>query len=863
MELKDLISRFRNGLDLTHTNPTSSSSEPVPRVGSWNVGQAKRIYHPLPPHCIRLVRLEPADKPDAQIVLYTEVTGLQYPPAFEALSYVWGKRDPLVHIKYNGLNFHITPNLALALRQLRRPFKEGARILWVDAVCINQDDDAERSAQVMKMKDIYSKAKCVLIWLGKVENNDYLFAAAGKQISALAKYLRNGSQTPTPSLHQISAILKMPDNKITYEFRQWIENQRHWQFIQTILMSSWFTRVWIIQEFAQAQDIKILMGQNVLPSFDLFLCALYVRKNHYNLAPPEAERLDHIIRIYNMRFKNHLLPQIEATSMFQATNPRDKIYAVIGLPSVEQDRDFEARSLLRPDYTKDTWEVYGNVVRHFISLPRERVYHSLGAEPVGGHKYGEGVLDILRPPERHGLLSDEDKEVTAKHWPSWVPRWDLIDENYRHPPGIWAMNPKFLWRPAGDLHVRYLPPKNESDKKTLELRGAKIGAVDAIFDHVLLPCTITQRNSKGFVKKLLRHIEEHFSFDLNQTSTIYRGPGSLKADFAEVITAGSLTELTPAESTSSMETTIRSVVGIEGQILQEWLGSPAGSNSSSEYLANKPKRSATGDSKGSSKSSIHEEFEMWLDWEENNATLKREKSLTEDSVLARFGSEVNLNRTFFATKDGRIGVGSPKIRVEDEVWMLYGGRCLYAVRHGEETVDAEIAQMNAAMNIESEGNTDSRKKRGIFGGRRRSRDASESGSRKKSGFMGMGMNRRTSTDISNTMVVGSSGIRIGGTRPRPISGETAVSFDSTTSSPNKSSIYVKSGIMGRMEDELSGESNSTTPRARSPHNVRVYGGTSRQTRLFVGEAFVSGYMDCEAVSEVANGEFFDNWLVLI
>lgn len=123
-----------------------------------------------------------------------------------------------------------------------------------------------------------------------------------------------------------------------------------------------------------------------------------------------------------MRFKNHLFPRIEATNMFQASNPQDKIYAVIGLPSVEQDRDFYTRSLLRPDYDKEVWEVYGNLVRHSIGLPRERTYHPLGEAPADGHKYGEEVLDFLRPPERHGFLQDKEKEINAKLWPSWVPR---------------------------------------------------------------------------------------------------------------------------------------------------------------------------------------------------------------------------------------------------------------------------------------------------------------------------------------------------------------------------------------------------------------------------------------------------------
>lgn len=89
MELKELIHRFRNGFEFTHPNPPSPSSEPAPRIASWNVAQAKRLYHALPPNCIRLVELEPADKRDAPIVLHTE--GRCSPSYFSPFQVVLGR----------------------------------------------------------------------------------------------------------------------------------------------------------------------------------------------------------------------------------------------------------------------------------------------------------------------------------------------------------------------------------------------------------------------------------------------------------------------------------------------------------------------------------------------------------------------------------------------------------------------------------------------------------------------------------------------------------------------------------------------------------------------------------------------------
>jgi hypothetical protein len=77
-------------------------------------------------------------------------------PAYEALSYTWGDPTQTLPISLNGAPCPITRNLESALRHLRR--RESLRILWVDAVCINQLSIDERSSEVMRMKSIYKQA---------------------------------------------------------------------------------------------------------------------------------------------------------------------------------------------------------------------------------------------------------------------------------------------------------------------------------------------------------------------------------------------------------------------------------------------------------------------------------------------------------------------------------------------------------------------------------------------------------------------------------------------------------------------------------------------------------------------------------
>ncbi|KAI8225327.1 Heterokaryon incompatibility protein 6, OR allele [Colletotrichum sp. SAR 10_96] len=82
---------------------------------------------------------------------------------YEALSYAWGSTDQSETITANGQILHVTKNLYSALEHLRQ--KEN-RILWIDAICIDQTNLQERGHQVGQMSDIYRQADQVLVWLG-------------------------------------------------------------------------------------------------------------------------------------------------------------------------------------------------------------------------------------------------------------------------------------------------------------------------------------------------------------------------------------------------------------------------------------------------------------------------------------------------------------------------------------------------------------------------------------------------------------------------------------------------------------------------------------------------------------------------
>ena len=136
---------------------------------SWITGALKYRYSSLPPgpKSIRLLRLLPSEDAAADIKCQLFNYSLQLSERthlYEALSYVWGKQEDAKSISIDGRLFMVRDNLHRALLRLRNHSVE--RVLWVDAICINQEDDKEKEGQIKHIATIYNQANRVIVWLG-------------------------------------------------------------------------------------------------------------------------------------------------------------------------------------------------------------------------------------------------------------------------------------------------------------------------------------------------------------------------------------------------------------------------------------------------------------------------------------------------------------------------------------------------------------------------------------------------------------------------------------------------------------------------------------------------------------------------
>lgn len=125
------------------------------------------LYTPLPEASVRLLRLLPDSDENSRIQCQVFTgpllnSGSSHP--YEALSYVWGSEDNPQLVYIDDCELPVTRNLRAALSHLRDHFMD--RIVWVDALCINQENDEEKGHQVEAMAKIYAKASRVIAWLG-------------------------------------------------------------------------------------------------------------------------------------------------------------------------------------------------------------------------------------------------------------------------------------------------------------------------------------------------------------------------------------------------------------------------------------------------------------------------------------------------------------------------------------------------------------------------------------------------------------------------------------------------------------------------------------------------------------------------
>lgn len=432
-------------------SPTSTPLTPAQEAACADMcsHSSSSLYHPLPfTNSIRLLRLHPG-KPSAPIEITFEVVPLDDTlPAYESLSYVWKLKEGHKSITINGhQKDDVGTNLFEALHQLRQAGK--SRLLWVDALSINQDDEAEKAQQVKNMHHVYMRAEKVIVWLGTDEQG---FAPdAFMVLCALANMQDEDEESGKAGYEAVDEW----DGMVVKQLCE-VPDLDHpiWMSVFVFITNTWFLRMWVLQEIVLARQARFVWGSASL-DWDIFSAAVHAiradARLHANL---ECRHLQNAFLMDHLRSeqmaghgrRNYpFLHLLDVARSLEVTDPRDKVYGLLGFPT--RDASLETGLFIVPDYSLSTAEVYADVAKKLLEK--------------------DGNLNVL------SYVVQGSAGAGNHDLPSWVPDWTCRDVVYPLT-GLKEEN----WHHAGTAKSMDMLPVE--DTKRLCLRGAVVDTVRSV-----------------------------------------------------------------------------------------------------------------------------------------------------------------------------------------------------------------------------------------------------------------------------------------------------------------------------------------------------------------------------------------------
>ncbi|KAK4454477.1 heterokaryon incompatibility protein-domain-containing protein [Podospora aff. communis PSN243] len=419
---------------------------------------------PLGPEAdaIRLLRLHPSRNRHEPLVVTIFSTNLSTSKGlYEVLSYCWGTVEAHSSLTVELSNsdrteqfqVSIAQSLADVLTDLR--LYENRRVIWADAICINQSDNDEKSTQVAQMFDVYHSSRRTVAYLGPDDGSmqaviafrDYLCAFSGKPCARAeaggllvdwdpVDGIMLATASPPLSQHNVryttSAIgpdrLETPIGGPHSARRSLFLLGELEASIKKFFSQPWFTRAWTTQEFVAGPDVILQIGKG---SVHFELADIQLLVSQYYTFPPEEfhcpkcrstwfnilttirstglEKIAHLLRVRDGEYQSiagiiHVFLPLDLSKTgtlpwLGATDPRDILWALLGMSSDRHDPN------LQPDYTLTVEEVYMRYSRHManfedgaflLEMPK-LLYGNLPSWAIG---FGEGIWTQSRFPRQ-------------------------------------------------------------------------------------------------------------------------------------------------------------------------------------------------------------------------------------------------------------------------------------------------------------------------------------------------------------------------------------------------------------------------------------------------------------------------------
>ncbi|KAK4158952.1 heterokaryon incompatibility protein-domain-containing protein [Cladorrhinum sp. PSN259] len=439
----------------------------------------------------RLLTLHPAASSLEPIIcnlaIHPLINGAECPP-YEALSYCWGHPSTFYshEITCNDIPIKISSNLCSAIKSLRLP--DSPRILWIDQLCINQNDNGDKTDQVSRMGDIYSLAARTVVWLGEREEGD-----GSELVFALCdRFQKSGwcdIWTAVASSVGMYKLLTLdPEDRKQLIAETVAESEGTLQTVEPedvteteveaavkLVTRLYFSRSWVIQEICLSKEVLVVCGDQKT-NWDLLRTTVSIGVvmseyvvSHY-MTPvakivlgtfPTFNSLSDSFPSLGSRddeesAQGHNLDLLDClweTRILEATEPRDKVFAFLGL----QNQTHLPEDLrVVPNYHATVEDTFKSTARHLIAQ--------------------RGNLDYLFT-EPH---LNPNPNLTL---PSWAPDWSA-QQKTRVAPLLEDLkatddsSPQKIFNACGSCPTVSPIPPIDSDSDSLHLSGF-------IFDSII------------------------------------------------------------------------------------------------------------------------------------------------------------------------------------------------------------------------------------------------------------------------------------------------------------------------------------------------------------------------------------------
>jgi hypothetical protein len=407
------------------------------------------VYEPLPQpeleghgDSFRLLYLQPGHGQDP-VCCSIKTHQVANAPPYETISYCWGDITQKGCIQCGDSTLEVTTTIIDALRHLRR--SEGLpRLLWIDQICIDQQDLRERSYQVSMMRLIYYSADRTIVWLGVADNKTEM---AFHSVTRLAQVRANLIESKVE-------YVRIPNNEPLlkqYGLPEVTDQDKELSAFVYLLQQPWFERVWVIQEVAVSKSTIVVQGR-FETSWKDFAAAVYLL-SELRLTPTLNSldtHMEHVVFTEGVRGSVESGQFIKLRFLIvlfryaKATDARDKIYGILGLSD-----DFlslaKAPAISYEHSVSDTyrlWTIY--MIR------------------------SEKTLEVLSMVNRY-------KSSGAGIEYSWVPDWNTTEESLsNHHLSAWPSE-CFQATASSEMDVKF-----RDSETVLGLQGHVLDRIEAV-----------------------------------------------------------------------------------------------------------------------------------------------------------------------------------------------------------------------------------------------------------------------------------------------------------------------------------------------------------------------------------------------